>query len=78
MNHGAKLIDAVNFCKTGLMNLSLALTIDPHTVADYQARIDSDCNLVTTLMTLIKTKTPEEFKKLQKPMVVGSWDTPVF
>lgn len=47
------------------MNLSLALTIDPHTVADYQARIDSDCNLVTTLMTLIKTKTPEEFEKLQ-------------
>ena len=39
MNHGAKLVDAVNFCKTGLMNLSLALIIDPHTVADYQARI---------------------------------------
>ena len=66
MNHGAKLVDAVNFCKTGLMNLSLALTIGPHTVADYQARIiDSDCDLVTTLMTLIKTKTPEEFEKLQ-------------
>ena len=46
-----------------MKNLSLALTIDPHTVADYyQARIDSDCDLITTL---IKTITPEELEKLQ-------------
>ena len=49
MQGGANLVDAHNFCKTGLVNLSLALNMDPQTVLDYyQARIESDPNLVTT------------------------------
>ena len=63
MQGGAKFVDDENLCKTGLMNLCLALlNMDPKTVVDYQARIDSDCNLVTTL---IKTITPAELEKLQ-------------
>ena len=45
MMGGATLVDAQNFCKTGLMNLSLALNMHPKTVANYQAHIDSDPHL---------------------------------
>tara|TARA_B110001452_G_C15077254_1_gene375938 strand:+ start:391 stop:495 length:105 start_codon:yes stop_codon:yes gene_type:complete len=34
MKGGAKVVDAENFCQTGLINLTLALNIDPITVAD--------------------------------------------
>ena len=62
MKGGATLADAQNFCKTGLMNLNLALNMDPQAVAHYQARIDSDHDLVKTV---IKTITQAELEKLQ-------------
>ena len=44
------------------MNLSLALNMDRQTIVDYQARIESDPDTVTTV---VKTKTAAEIKKLQ-------------
>ena len=48
--------------ETGLVNLSLALNMDRQTIVDYQARIESDPDTVTTV---VKTKTAAEIKKLQ-------------
>ena len=59
---GAKLDECKSFCKTGLVNLSLALNLDPKTVANYQARINSDDDLVTTV---VKATTLAELEKLQ-------------
>ena len=63
MQGGATLVDAQNFFKTGLVNLGVALNMDRQTVAHYQARIESDPNLVTTV---VKTITPAELEKLQE------------
>ena len=57
----AKHVDAQNFCKTGLANLSYVYN-HSSLVTDHQARINLDLNLV---MTLIKTKTPAEIEKQQ-------------
>merc|ERR1719506_1215468 len=57
---GAKLDECKSFCKTGLVNLSLALNLDPKTVANYQARINSDDDLVTTV---VKAMTPADIDR---------------
>ena len=60
MMGGAKPVDAKKFCTTGLVNLSLALNMDPQTVVECQDRIDSDHDLVTTV---IETITPAELER---------------
>ena len=59
MMGGAKPVDVQNFCKTGLVNLGLALNMDPQTIKDCQARINSDPDLVTTV---VKAMTPAELE----------------
>ena len=61
MNSAAKHVDAQNFCKTRLANLSYVYN-HSSLVTDHQARINLDLNLV---VTLIKTKTPAEIEKQQ-------------